>query len=67
MKTETTGISRTALKPTKTEEIFTYPDRERDFDRERGGDLDLDRDLPGERREDLGLGDLLQLRFRVSR
>lgn len=47
-------------------EIYAYPDGERDFDGEPGGDPDLDRDLAGERREDLGLGDLLQLRYRVS-
>lgn len=39
---------------------ITYPNGERDLDRERGGEADLDRDLAGERRADLVFGDLLQ-------
>lgn len=37
----------------------TYPERDDDFDRERAGEADLDRDLTGDRWEDLAFGDLL--------
>ena len=49
----------TIMKASSLQNENTYPERDGDFDRERAGETDLDRDLTGDRWEDLAFGDLL--------